>query len=157
MRRSPASAGRRGLTTKGPAGGAPREEPFELDRLRIKITIGSARGTRGPARAYGKVGAMSMSLAAGVVRKSAGHIEQLQLQPSRRGAVEMSNWWLQSGDPLGLFKRIRRGKDGEVALVLPRFTSLRAQPLVRELEAAVTAPRAGYGTEGFGGRPYQPA
>ena len=132
------------------------DEPFELDRLRIKITIGSSRGTRGPARAYGKVGAMSMSVAAGVVRKSAGHIEQLQLQPSRRGAVEMSDWWLQSGDPLGLFKRIKRGKDGEVALVLPRFTSLRAQPLVRELEAAVTAPRAGYGTEVFGVRPYQP-
>ena len=132
------------------------DEPFELDRLRIKITIGSSRGTRGPARAYGKVGAMSISVAAGVVRKSAGHIEQLQLQPSRRGAVEMSDWWLQSGDPLGLFKRIKRGKDGEVALVLPRFTSLRAQPLVRELEAAVTAPRAGYGTEVFGVRPYQP-
>ena len=132
------------------------DEPFELDRLRIKIAIGSSRGTRGPARAYGKVGAMSMSVAAGVVRKSAGHIEQLQLQPSRRGAVEMSDWWLQSGDPLGLFKRIKRGKDGEVALVLPRFTSLRAQPLVRELEAAVTAPRAGYGTEVFGVRPYQP-
>src|SRR5204863_22673 len=82
------------------------DDTFELDRLRIKITIGSARGTRGPARAYGKVGAMSMSVAAGVVRKSAGHIEQLQLQPSRRGAVEMSDWWLQSGDPLGLFKRI---------------------------------------------------
>ncbi len=40
--------------------------------------------------------------------------------------------------------------------MLPRFTSLRAQPLVRELEAAVTAPRAGYGTEVFGVRPYQP-
>ncbi len=105
---------------------------------------------------YGKVGVTSMSIAAGVVPRSGGHTEQLLPQPSRRGPVEMSDWWLQSGDPLGLFKRIKRGKDGEVALVLPRFVSLRAQPLVRELEAAVTAPRAGYGTEVFGVRPYQP-
>jgi len=41
-------------------------------------------------------------------------------------------------------------------LVLPRFTSLRAQPLVRELEASVTAPRSGYGSEVFGVRQYQP-
>lgn len=46
--------------------------------------------------------------------------------------------------------------DGEVALALPRFTSLRAEPLVREVEAAVTAPRAGSGTEIFGVREYRP-
>ncbi len=136
--------------------GVAEDEPFELDRLRIKITIGSTRGTRGPARAYGKLGVATMSIAAGVVRKSGGHIEQPLLQPSRRGPVEMSDWWLQSGDPLGLFKRTQRGRDGEVAVVLPRFTSLRAQPLVRELEASVTAPRSGYGSEVFGVRPYQP-
>ena len=133
-----------------------RDEPFELDRLQLDITIGSPLGTRGPARAYGKVGATSMSIAAGVVPRSGGHTEQPLLQPSRRGPVEMSDWWLQSGDPLGLFKRTRRANDGEVALVLPRFTSLRARPLVRELEAAVTAPRAGHGTEVFGVRQYQP-
>ena len=133
-----------------------RDEPFELDRLRIKIAIRSPRGTRGPARTYGKLGVATMSIAAGVVRKSGGHIEQPLLQPSRRGPVEMSDWWLESGDPLGLFKRTRGGKDGEVALVLPRFTSLRAQPLVRELEASVTAPRSGHGSEVFGVRPYQP-
>ena len=134
-----------------------RDEPFELDRLQIDITIGSARGTRGPARAYGKVGVTSMSIAAGVVPRSGGHTERPLLQPSRRGVVEMSDWWIQSGDPLGLFKRTRRANDGEVAVVLPRFTSLRAQPLVRELEAAVTAPRAGHGTEVFGVRQQQPA
>ena len=145
-----------GFDAEGLAEEVAQDEPFELDRFRIQITIGSRRGTRGPARAYGKVGVTSMSIAAGVVPRSGGHTEQLLPQPSRRGPVEMSDWWLQSGDPLGLFKRIKRGKDGEVALVLPRFTSLRAQPLVRELEAAVTAPRAGYGTEVFGVRPYQP-
>src|SRR5439155_10127542 len=122
-----------GFDAEGLAEEVAQDEPFELDRLRIKITIGSPRGTRGPARAYGKVGVTSMSIAAGVVPKSGGHTEQLLPQPSRRGPVEMSDWWLQSGDPLGLFKRIKRGKDGEVALVLPRFVSLRAQPLVREL------------------------
>jgi len=136
--------------------GVAEDQPFELDRLRIKITIASTRGTRGPARAYGTLGVATMAIAAGVVRKSGGHIEQPLLQPSRRGPVEMSDWWLQSGDPLGLFKRTQRGKDGEVALVLPRFTSLRAQPLVRELEASVTAPRSGYGSEVFGVRQYQP-
>ena len=145
-----------GFETVGLAEEVAGSEPFELDRLRIKVTIGSPWGTRGPARAYGKVGLTSMSVAAGVVRKSAGHIEQPLLQPSRRGPVEMRDWWLESGDPLGLFKDAHRGNDGEVALVLPRFTSLRTQPLVRELEATVTAPRAGYGTEVFGVRPYQP-
>jgi uncharacterized protein (DUF58 family) len=133
-----------------------RDQPFELDRLRIKIIIGSPSGTRGPARAYGNVGATSMSVGAGVVRASGGHVEQVLMQPSRRGPVELSDWWVESGDPLGLFKELKRGQDGEVALVLPRFNSLRARPLVRELEASVTTPRAGYGTEVFGVRPYQP-
>jgi uncharacterized protein (DUF58 family) len=141
-----------GFDAEGPAQG----EPFELDRLRIRITIGSPRGTRGPASARGKLGLASMAIAAGVVRKSSGHIEQPLLQPSRRGPVEMRDWWLESGDPLGLFKESHRGEDGEVALVLPRFTSLRAQPPVRELEASITAPRAGHGTEVFGVRPYHP-
>jgi uncharacterized protein (DUF58 family) len=145
-----------GFDADGLAEDLVKDQPFEFDRLRIKIVIGSPWGTRGPARAYGNVGVTSMSVAAGVVRKSGGHIEQLLLQPSRRGPVEMSDWWLESGDPLGLFKELKRGQDGEVALVLPRFTSLRAQPLVRELEASVTAPRAGYGTEVFGVRPYHP-
>jgi uncharacterized protein (DUF58 family) len=41
-------------------------------------------------------------------------------------------------------------------VVLPRFASLRARPLTREVEAAVTAPRAGSGTEIFGVREYRP-
>ena len=145
-----------GFDAEGLAEEVVPDEPFELDRLSIKVAIESSHGTRGPARAYGKVGVTSMSVAAGVVHKSAGHMEQLLPQPSRRGPVEMSEWWLQSGDPLGLFKRLNRGQDMEVALVLPRFISLRAQPLVRELEASVTAPRAGHGTEVFGVRDYQP-
>jgi uncharacterized protein (DUF58 family) len=145
-----------GFDAEGLAEEVVQDEPFELDRLRIKIIIASPRGTRGPARAYGKVGAATMAVAAGVVRRSGGHIEQPLLQPSLRGPVEMRDWWLECGDPLGLFKKTHRGNDGEVALALPRFTSLRAQPLVRELEASVTAPRSGYGSEVFGVRAYQP-
>ncbi len=136
--------------------GLVENEPFELDRLGIKVTISSLLGTRGPARAYGKVGATSIAIAAGVVRRSAGHVEEWLLQPSHRGPVMASEWRLERGDPLGLFKRSKRHRDGEVALVLPRFTSLRSRPLLRELEASVTAPRAGYGNEVFGVRPYQP-
>ena len=128
--------------------------PFEFDRLRFKITLDSASGTRGPARAYGRLGPAAAAIAAGVIPKS-GHSEEPSLQPSRRGPVAMADWWLETGDPLGLFKLRRRGKDGEVALVLPRFAALRAQPLGRELEASVTAPRAGSGTEVFGVRQYQ--
>ena len=145
-----------GFDAEGLAEEVVQDEPFELDRLRIEITIGSPRGTRGPALAHGKVGDASMAVAAGVVRKSGGHVEEPLLQPSRRGPVEMRDWSLDQGDPLGLFKETRRGKDSEVALVLPRFASLRAQPLVRELEASVTAPRSGHGSEVFGVRPYQP-
>ena len=130
--------------------------PFELDRLRFRITIGSPRRTRGPIRVHGNVGVTSVAVAAGVVRKQVGHVEQVLLSPSQRGPIEVTDWWLEHGDPLGLFKETRRGKDSEVALVLPRFASLRAQPLVREFEASVTAPRAGHGTEVFGVRPYQP-
>src|SRR4029077_2933718 len=90
-----------GIDAEGLAEEVVPEEPFELDRLRIKVAIESSRGTRGPARAYGKVGVTSMSVAAGVVHKSAGHMEQLLQQPSRRGPVAMSESWLQSGDPLG--------------------------------------------------------
>lgn len=145
-----------GFDGEGLAEEVAQDAAFELDRLRIKVTIGSPRGTRGPARAYGQVGVATMAVAAGVVRRSTGHTEEPLLQPSRRGPVEMRDWWLQRGDPLGLFKELKRGQDGEVALVLPRFTSLRPQPPVRELEASVTAPRAGHGTEVFGVRPYQP-
>jgi hypothetical protein len=43
----------------------------------------------------------------------------------------------------------------EIALVLPRFRSLANRRLVRELEAAAAAPRAGSGNELFGIREYR--
>jgi uncharacterized protein (DUF58 family) len=55
-----------------------------------------------------------------------------------------------------MYRYRRPSPDAEVALVLPRFTSLVGQPEVRELEASIAAPRAGSGTEMFGVREYRP-
>jgi uncharacterized protein (DUF58 family) len=63
---------------------------------------------------------------------------------------------VESSDIAGLFRSRRRSPDSEVALVLPRFTSLAGRPQARELEASAAAPRAGSGTELFGVREYRP-
>src|SRR4029077_12700307 len=65
------------------------------------------------------------------------------------------SWVLESSDPLGFFRFRRKGADGEVGLVLPRFTALSTRPQARELEASVSAPRAGSGMELFGVREYR--
>jgi uncharacterized protein (DUF58 family) len=132
-----------------------REAAFEADRLRIEIGIESRRGTRGPARATGKIGVTPMTVAAGVVTR-AGRREKRILPPLRRGPVMIRDWSLVAGDPLGLFRTRTRGRELELALLLPRFAALRARPLVRELEASVVASRAGTGTEIFGVREYRP-
>jgi uncharacterized protein (DUF58 family) len=132
-----------------------REEAFEGDRLRVEIRLESRRRTRGPGRATGRIGVMSTTVAAGVVSKE-GRREERILPPVRRGPVMVSGWSLEAGDPLGLFRARTGGEELELALVLPRFASLKAQPLVRELEASVNAPRAGTGTEIFGVREYRP-
>lgn len=132
-----------------------RHAVFEHDQLRVRIRIDSPLGTRGPASVSGNIGATHATFGAGVVPR-AGHAEERPLQPLRRGPVLMTDWWMTTGDPLGLFSRRDRGRDGEVDLALPRYAALRSQPLARELEASVTAPRAGSGTEVFGVRQYQP-
>ena len=132
-----------------------RGAAFEADRLRVDVGFDSVRGTRGPARAQGKVGVTALTVAAGVVTKAGRHQERA-LGPLRRGPVGISGWTLEAGDPLGLFRTRTTGKEMELTLILPRFASLRAQPLVRELEASVTASRAGTGTEIFGVREYRP-
>jgi uncharacterized protein (DUF58 family) len=76
--------------------------------------------------------------------------------PLVRGPIVASNWILESSDPLGFFRFRRKGADGEIGLVLPRFTSFTARPQARELEASVSAPRAGSGMELFGVREYRP-
>jgi uncharacterized protein (DUF58 family) len=100
------------------------------------------------------VGSVTVTAATGVVPK-AGWLEHRSVGPVGRGAIRAQAWVLESSDPLGFFRFRRRGADGEIALVLPRFTSFAARPQARELEASVSAPRSGSGMELFGVREYR--
>jgi uncharacterized protein (DUF58 family) len=128
---------------------------FEGDHADIELRVTTTGSPRGPARLSGSVGGVEVGAATGVVPKG-GWMEHRTLGPLGRGAIVASNWVLESGDPLGFFGFRRKGADGEVGLVLPRFASLSSAPQARELEASVSAPRAGSGMELFGVREYRP-
>lgn len=128
---------------------------FEGDRLEIEIGLETTGAPRGPARLTGFIGSVELSAASGLVPKS-GWKQRRLVGPLNRGPVDARSWVLEASDPLGLLRYRRRTPDAEVALVLPRFTSLVVRADVRELEASVAAPRAGSGTEMFGVREYRP-
>jgi uncharacterized protein (DUF58 family) len=128
---------------------------FEGDHADIELRLTTTGSSRGPARLSGSVGGVEVSAATGVVPR-AGWVERRTLGPLGRGAIVASNWVLESSDPLGFFRFRRTGANGEVGLVLPRFTSLSSSPQARELEASVSAPRSGSGMELFGVREYRP-
>jgi len=128
---------------------------FEGDQACIELRLATTGGSRGPARLSGSIGGAEVRAATGLVPKS-GWLERRTLGPLGRGAIVASNWVLESSDPLGFFRFRRRGANGEIGLVLPRFTSLTSTPQARELEASVSAPRSGSGTELFGVREYRP-
>jgi len=136
-------------------GSGPILPVFEGDRMQVEIRIETGRGSRGPARLAGSVGAVPLSAAAGLVPRQGWNTERT-VGPLRRGPVGARNWVLESGDPLGLFRRRGPSIDSELALVLPLFTSLADGLHVREVEASLAAPRAGSGTEMFGVREYRP-
>jgi uncharacterized protein (DUF58 family) len=127
---------------------------FEGDRAEIELKLTTKGGARGPARLSGLIGAVDVHAATGLVPK-AGWMERRTVGPVFRGPILAQGWVLEASDPLGFFRFRRKGADGEVGLVLPRFTSLTAQPQARELEASVAAPRAGSGSELFGLREYR--
>jgi uncharacterized protein (DUF58 family) len=136
--------------------GGPIPAPiFEGDRLEIEIGLETSGAPRGPARVTGIIGTRRLTVAAGLIPKS-GWKARGRVGPLTRGPVDARSWWLEATDPLGLFRYRRDRPDAEIALVLPRFTSLVARVEVRELEASVSAPRAGSGTEMFGVREYRP-
>jgi uncharacterized protein (DUF58 family) len=136
--------------------GGPIPEPiFEGDRLEIEIGLETSGAPRGPAHLTGIIGAKRVSTATGLVPRS-GWKTRERVGPLTRGPVGARSWFLEASDPLGLFRCRRVRPDAEVALVLPRFTSLVARAEVRELEASIAAPRAGSGTEMFGVREYRP-
>jgi uncharacterized protein (DUF58 family) len=127
---------------------------FEGDRAEIELRVNTKGSARGPARLSGSIGGIDVRAATGVVPR-AGWAELKTIGPLGRGAILAQACILEAGDPLGFFRFRRKGADGEIALVLPRFTSLTSQPRARELEASVSAPRAGSGMELFGVREYR--
>ena len=145
----------KGLAHVEPPEAVTRDETFEGDSIRTEFALVTRGGTRGPARISGKVGVFALSMAAGVVRKDGWRERKVQ-GPLRRGPVTMTEWKMVLGDPLGLFGTQTTGPNQELELVLPRFATLRMRSQARELEATVTAQRAGSGTEIFGVREYRP-
>lgn len=127
---------------------------FEGDHADVELRFSTTGSARGPARLSGLVGGVEVAAATGVVPKS-GWVERRSVGPVGRGAIVAQAWMLESSDPLGFFRFRRRGADGEIALVLPRFASFAARPQARELEASVSAPRSGSGMELFGVREYR--
>jgi uncharacterized protein (DUF58 family) len=134
----------------------PSRRAFEGDSITIDLKLVSSRGTRGPARMTGSIAGNVMTTAAGLVSKH-GSTERKVVGPARRGPVISTGWTLDTGDLLGLFAERGTRIQGhtELALILPRFTSLGSVPRVRELEANAPATRAGSGTELFGVREYR--
>ena len=136
--------------------GGPLPEPvFEGDQADIELRLSTTGSARGPASLSGSIGGTRVRAATSLVPRS-GWVEQRTLGPLGRGAILASNWVLESSDPLGFFRFQRQGANGEIGLVLPRFTSLTSVPQARELEASVSAPRSGSGMELFGVREYRP-
>jgi uncharacterized protein (DUF58 family) len=135
---------------------APLPAPiFEGDGLELDLGLDTIGAPRGPARLVGFVGSEKLSAATGLVPRS-GWTHRVELPRMRRGPVGAHAWVVESSDFVGLFRGLRNSPDAEVALVLPRFTSLARPPQARELEASVAAPRAGSGTDLFGVREYRP-
>ena len=127
---------------------------FEGDAIDVAVGLRPVRGAHGPAWVSGDVGGRPLAFATGLVPPS-GWTRTQPLAELRRGPVGASGWKIGTGDPMGLFRGIRRCPAVEVALVLPRFMSLAANRRPRELEAATSAPRAGSGSEPFGVREYR--
>ncbi|MGH7764806.1 MAG: DUF58 domain-containing protein [Candidatus Dormibacteraceae bacterium] len=128
---------------------------FEGDGLEVEVGLDTTGAARGPAWVEGRIGSRELALGTGLVPRS-GWRRPYVVRELRRGPVGATWWHVGSSDPLGLFRSRRHCADVEVALVLPRFTSLVARPQTRELEASRAAPRAGSGTELFGVREYRP-
>ncbi|HEY1421598.1 MAG TPA: DUF58 domain-containing protein [Candidatus Dormibacteraeota bacterium] len=136
--------------------GAPLPCPvFEGDDLEVEVGLDTTGPARGPAWISGSLGRREVALGTGLVPR-AGWRRPHMMGSLRRGPVDATSWQIASSDPLGLFRSRRRCADTEVALALPRFTSLAARMETRELEASLAAPRAGSGTELFGVREYRP-
>ena len=128
---------------------------FERDGVRLGVGLRTTRGSRGPAWVGGMLAGEELRFGTGLVTP-AGWSRPAELLLLRRGPVGATGWTIATSDPLGLFRAERQCPDTEVAVVLPRFASLRGRHEPRELEASAVAPRAGSGNELFGVREYRP-
>ena len=136
--------------------GAPVPEPvFEGDGVEVEVGLETTGDSRGPAWVEGVLGGKQVAFGTGLVPKMAWRRLKV-LRELRRGPIAATGWRIGTSDPLGFFSGSRRCSDAEVALVLPRFTSLSTRRQTREVEASVAAPRAGSGNELFGVREYRP-
>lgn len=127
---------------------------FEGDALDLDFGLNTVLGALGPATVTGSVGGQQISFGTGVVPRS-GWRRTIEIPSLRRGSLGAASWEIKTSDFFGFFRGRKRCPDVEVALVMPRFTSLRDRRIARELEASVAAPRAGSGNELFGVREYR--
>jgi uncharacterized protein (DUF58 family) len=128
---------------------------FEGDGMEVEIELVTSGSPRGPAWVHGTLGEKEVALGTGLVPRE-GWKRLKVVRELRRGPVDATAWQLGSSDAFGFFRTQRAFPDREVALVLPRFASLREQREVLELEASVSAPRSGAGSELFGVREFRP-
>ncbi|HKW72300.1 MAG TPA: DUF58 domain-containing protein [Candidatus Dormibacteraeota bacterium] len=133
----------------------PAAPVFEGDGAEIEVGLASSGASRGPAWVKGTLGGKHVNFGTGVVPRQGWH-RLVVLRELRRGPVGATGWTIGTSDPLGFFAGTRRCPDSEVALVLPRFTSLAGRRTTREVEGSIAAPRAGAGNELFGVREYRP-
>jgi len=133
--------------------GAP-DAVYERDSITVRQLIRARRGIRGPVAIARRIGELDVRFGVGLVGEE-GVTKDVETSALARGPLTNGGHNV-TGDPLGLFARRRPINSYDLCLALPRFTTLRERPMTREVEAAVTAPRAGSGTEIFGVREYRP-
>jgi uncharacterized protein (DUF58 family) len=126
---------------------------FEGDTLRLELGLRTTGAARGPAWIRGRIAGEDVEAGTGLVSRSGWSTEKV-VAGVRRGPVGATGWKVLAADPLGFFRGSQSCADKEVAVVLPRFSSLAARVESRELEAAAVSPRAGAGNELFGVREY---
>lgn len=134
---------------------APAPPVFEGDRLRLRALVRARGRARGPVRVTADVGAAAVDVAVPAAGRAGTAVER-DLGLARRGVVNLASARLEVGDPLGLFRAVRRLPGRELAVVLPRFAALPEARRPDEIEDAFAARRAGSGLELFGAREYRP-
>ena len=133
---------------------APPSALFEDDAADVEAGLDTVRHAQGPAWISGEIAGRPVAAGTGVVSRD-GWRAAVPIDRLGRGVLGATGWSISTSDPLGFFAGRRKCADSEIALVFPRFTSLRDRFPVRELETATATPRAGSGNELFGVREYR--